>query len=237
MKQIIATLLWLVGVSLSGLCLAEPSSTVAFDGPTRRLLATADPDRGRDLAESARCQKCHGLDGLSRDAESPHIGGLLASYAYKQLQDYKSGSRDHRRMRKRVRKLSDRDLADLAVYYASESPPAWIQDSNIETHIQRLVYRGDPRRLVRACAACHGYGGRGSGPDAPALEGMHVDYFITTMEAFREGERGNDIYSRMRNIAEELTDEEIEGLAQFFAGPPTIEDEESEQNGDAAGGG
>ena len=35
--------------------------------------------------------------------------------------------------------------------------------------------------------------------------------------AFKEGDRSNDVYSRMRLIAEALTDEEIEALAAYYA--------------------
>ena len=37
------------------------------------------------------------------------------------------------------------------------------------------------------------------------------------MKQFKSGARKNDIYSRMRSVAAALTDNEIDGLAAFYA--------------------
>ena len=44
---------------------AEPSSEVAFDVTTVRLLRAADPARGEALAKEGKCAKCHGDAGGS----------------------------------------------------------------------------------------------------------------------------------------------------------------------------
>lgn len=41
------------------------------------------------------------------------------------------------------------------------------------------------------------------------------------MEAFQEGDRTNDIYSRMRLIAKVLTTKEIQALADYYSAPET----------------
>jgi cytochrome c553 len=41
---------------------------------------------------------------------------------------------------------------------------------------------------------------------------------------FKEGDRENDVYSRMRVVAEALTEEEIEALADYFAIPEPPEE-------------
>ena len=80
----------------------------------------------------------------------------------------------------------------------------------------RLVYEGDPQRLIKACASCHGRRGQGGQFDSARLSGQYPEYFIYTMTEFKEGDRSNDIYARMRSIAEVLTEEEIEGLAGYY---------------------
>ena len=70
--------------------------------------------------------------------------------------------------------------------------------------------------MIKACASCHGRDGRGGQFDHPALAGQYPEYLVYTMTEFQEGDRSNDIYSRMRTIAEALTEEEIEGLAGYY---------------------
>lgn len=204
---------------------AEPSSEVAFDVETIRLLRAADPAQGEALAKDSKCAKCHGDAGVSDDPEDINIAGMRASYIYKQLKDYQNKSRDARDMYKQVRKLDDQQMADLAAWYASLEPAQPAPRGNTDPAILELVYQGDPQRLLKACAACHGRNGRGGQFDHPALSGQYPEYLITTLTEFKEGDRTNDIYSRMRVVAQALTEAEIEGLAAYYAAAVPEEDE------------
>jgi cytochrome c553 len=208
---------------MTGLCLvaplatAEPSSEVAFDAETRALLAAADPQRGEALANKGRCHRCHGEAGVSDDPVDANIAGLRASYSFKQLKDYQAGSRSSRDMKKQTRKLDDQQMADLSVWFASLAPAQREASMGVDESVRRLVFRGDPQRMIKACSSCHGRDGRGGQYDHPAIAGQNRDYFVETLVAFKEGDRTNDVYSRMRLIAEALTDAEIEGLAAYYA--------------------
>jgi len=198
---------------------AEPSSKVAFDVATIQLLRAADAARGEELAQEKKCAKCHGDAGVSDDPEDVNIAGLRASYTYKQLKDYRNKSRDDRDMYKKTRDLDDQQMADLAAWYASLEPAARAARAAgqaTDPAVQELVVHGDPQRLIKACASCHGRRGRGGQFDHPALTGQYPEYFVTTMTEFKEGDRSNDVYSRMRSIAEALTEEEIEALAAYY---------------------
>ena len=196
---------------------AEPSSEVAFDLPTIRLLRAADPARGEALAKEGKCARCHGDAGVSDDPEDVNIAGLRASYAYKQLKDYQNKSRDARDMYKVTRDLDDQQLADLAAWYASQEPAPQAVGQATDPAILKLVFNGDPKRLLKACASCHGQRGEGGQFDSPPITGQYPEYFITTMTEFREGDRSNDIYGRMRTTAEALTEAEIEALAAYYS--------------------
>jgi len=204
---------------------AEPSSQVAFDVPTLQLLRAADPARGEALAKEKKCSKCHGDNGVSEDPEDNNIAGMQPSYLYKQLKDYQDENRDDRDMLKQTRDLDDQQMADLAVWFAAQQPLAPAADRNRDPAILRLVYEGDPQRLIKACASCHGRRGQGGQFDSPRLSGQYPEYFIYTMTEFKEGDRSNDIYSRMRIIAEALTEEEIEGLAGYYSAAVPEEEE------------
>jgi cytochrome c553 len=204
---------------------AEPSSAVAFDAATLKLLADADPARGENLAKEGKCGKCHGDNGVSEDPGDVNIAGLSASYIYKQLADYKDRNRDDRDMYKAMKDLDDQQMADLAVWFAAQEPAQPAADRNTSPEVLKLVFQGDPERLLKACASCHGRDGRGGQFDHPALTGQHQEYFIYTMTEFQEGDRTNDIYARMRSVAELLTGEEIEALAAYYGAAVPVEQE------------
>jgi cytochrome c553 len=65
------------------------------------------------------CQACHGLDGLSKNPESPNLAGQLENYLVRSLAAYKSGERRNESMNIVAKDLSDEDIADVAAYYAS----------------------------------------------------------------------------------------------------------------------
>ena len=71
-------------------------------------------------AKSATCAGCHGPDGNSPAPSFPKLAGQHADYLYHALKDYKSGKRKNPIMSGQVGNLSDRDMKDLAAYYASQ---------------------------------------------------------------------------------------------------------------------
>jgi cytochrome c553 len=77
----------------------------------------ADVKAGRQKA--LQCQTCHGLDGMSKIPEAPHLAGQLEDYLVKALKDYKSGARKNEMMSVVAPNLSDADMADLAAYYSA----------------------------------------------------------------------------------------------------------------------
>ena len=85
------------------------------------LLPTAanagDIAAGRQKA--IQCQACHGLDGLSKLPDAPHIAGQPEPYLVKALNDYRKGIRKHELMSIVVKQLNDADVADIASYYAA----------------------------------------------------------------------------------------------------------------------
>ncbi len=236
MRLIIMPLIIILGgiIILPPVANAEPSSAVAFDLPTLRMLKSADPANGEELAKEIKCAKCHGENGVSDDPDDVNIAGMSVSYAYKQLSDFRDKKRDDRDMFKKVRYLEDEQLADLAAWYSLQEPAKPATDRTLTAEIKKLITHGDPRRLLKACASCHGRDGRGGQFDHPALTGQIRTYLVDSMLAFKEGDRTNDIYSRMRYVAEALTDEEIEALADYYAVymPEEDDDDEDEDEDD-----
>ncbi len=79
---------------------------------------------GREAAQRAGCAGCHGVDGKTPLLpDYPVLAGQHESYLAHTLRDYRNGHRPQAIMLGIARGLSDRDIADLAAYYAS-LPPA-----------------------------------------------------------------------------------------------------------------
>jgi cytochrome c553 len=68
------------------------------------------------------CQGCHGIPGWRTAYPEvyhvPKIAGQHPAYIVSALKSYKSGDRKHAGMRAVAQALSDKDMADLAAYYA-----------------------------------------------------------------------------------------------------------------------
>ena len=179
-----------------------------------QMLASGDAAGGKEL--SAKCDRCHGENGVSRDTEMPHLAGQHIRYLYKQLQDFKSKARVEVGMNKRARKLSDKEMADLAAWYSALELPPMLDER--ELPMPTLVADGDPARGIPACRGCHGEDGRGisHGYDAPSLAGMPYDYFLVAMAEFRDGTRTNDRGAVVRQFATKLSEDEVKQLAEYY---------------------
>ena len=88
------------------------------------LLAAALAMAGPAQAEPRRttvedCAACHGLDGIARDTEVPHLAGQNERYLFNQMMAFRSGKRVHKEMRYMARAMSIDEIAAIAAYYAS----------------------------------------------------------------------------------------------------------------------
>lgn len=70
-------------------------------------------------------------------------------------------------------------------------------------------------KAAQVCAACHGSdGNKPSTPDQPVLAGQYYDYLVRAMTDYKIGRRNNPI---MKGFASQLSKQEIEDLAAWFA--------------------
>ena len=193
-----------------------PVSQVIWTPDVLQVLARADVRRGYAKVQEV-CVSCHGETGVSAAPGFPHLAGQSGAAIYKQLFDYRTGSRTHPQMTDVAKALDEPVIADVAAYYAgqpqrnpnpvtlAESPPA----------IVRLVELGDPRRNIPPCESCH-RAGAGGPIETPVLTEQRAEYIVQQLKAYASGERRNDVYARMRTIASKLTASEIDGLARYY---------------------
>jgi cytochrome c553 len=194
---------------------AQPTTQVAWSPDLLRTLSRP----GKAGAEVAQgCLACHGETGIAPDPKFPNLAGQSSIAIYKQLHDYKSGSRVNEIMTGMAQALEDPDIVNVANYYASSTARALDPKKvpSIAAEVMRLVERGDPARGIPACNACHAH--NAGGPiETPTLSRQNQDYLVRQLHGFKSGDRRNDIYTRMRSIAAKLTDQEIDALTTFYA--------------------
>lgn len=84
--------------------------------------AIGDPAAGKSKAFA--CTGCHGLGGTKAAYPDvykvPKLGGQHAAYIVAALKAYKSGERFNETMKAQASMLSEKDMADIAAYYAAD---------------------------------------------------------------------------------------------------------------------
>ena len=207
-------LLLITALYTPGLILAEPSSQVAWTPETLNFVKNGNPENGKRLAES--CAGCHGEKGASSIPAYPSLAGQSANYTYKQLRDYAAQNRTSDIMAPIAQSLNKNDMADIAAWFDSLPPPSKKTSPKPLNKAEKLVFNGDSKRTLTPCFLCHGKKGKGEKMDTPALAGQQAEYFAQTLKAYKSGERHNDIYSRMRLISKQLSEQEIQELAEYY---------------------
>ena len=193
-----------------------PVSQVVWTPAVLQILADAKPERGLAKAQEV-CVACHGEQGVSSAPEYPNLAGQSGAAIYKQLNDYRTGSRTNQLMTGIAQSLDEATLADIAAYYAAQPKrnpnPATLAES--PASIVRLVELGDPSRNIPPCAGCH-RPGSGGPIETPILAEQGKEYIVAQLKMYASGDRRNDVYGRMRTIAAKLTPAEIDGLATYY---------------------
>ena len=220
-----------LGVTSDNASASEPRpalrapTRIAWTSDTLALIGAGDPGHGAFVA--LNCAACHGEGSVNTSTLIPTLAGMDPAVIFKQLDDYRSGTRLWGVMSAIAKSLSPQDSADVAAYFAAQRDGLPAIGSNRMPKsgrslreadpAQRLVFAGDPQRGIPPCSACHGPGGYKLG--APALQGQHAAYIERQLAAFAQGTRENDIFQQMRIVAKQLTQDEMHALAVFYSMP------------------
>ena len=120
-------------------------------------------------------------------------------------------------------KLTPDEIAAVADYCSRLT----VHEVNAETGDAALIARGTtlatigslPER-IQACQSCHGPNGRGEAPGIPRLAGQYSHYIVSQLEMWRRGYRKNDPGWQMKDPAHNLSPQDIEAVAAYFAQLP-----------------
>ncbi len=168
---------------------------------------------GGRVAEAA-CTRCHGANGISSNKGIPHLAAQRAAYLDLQLRAYRYTTRVQSAMPGAVKYLSDDALVKVAAYYASLDPPK----PPAPGAVKPAPARPDPvqagKTAAASCGGCHGELGISKTPGMPNLVALDPKYFIAASQAYKSGQRKNDM---MKSLLAGVSDEAIGNIALFYA--------------------
>lgn len=184
---------------------------------------SGNANNGSQLVES--CAACHGVDGNSISTDWPKLAGQNQKYLYEQLKYFRDGDRMNVLMMAvtpYLQTLSNEDLLDIAAFYSKYNTTVGqaINDEELLALGTQLYRFGNMKEQIPACTSCHGVYGQGNSlAGYPSVAGQQVGYLTSSLKAYRSKERNAGESSLvMQSIAENLTDYEIEALANYMHG-------------------
>ena len=184
---------------------------------------SGDPSVGAQLVDS--CAACHGVDGNSISTDWPKLSGQNQRYLYEQLKYFRDGSRMNALMMSvtpYLQTLTDEDLKDIAAFYSKyNSTVGQAKNDKEMLELGTQLYRfGNIKKQIPACTSCHAVYGQGNSlAGYPAVAGQQIGYLTSTLKAYRSKERNAGESSLvMQSIASNLTDNEIDALANYMHG-------------------
>lgn len=169
--------------------------------------------------KAAMCIGCHGIPGYQASFPEVHkvpmISGQGPKYLEAALAGYRKGDRKHPTMQAIAQSLSDKDIADLAAFYANHGEPkaAPAQPSKQPSpQVTALLNKAN-------CASCHGVNySKPIDPTYPKIAGQHSDYLYVALKAYRIS--GNSTIGRnnaiMSGMAKLYTLPELKMLSEYL---------------------
>lgn len=198
---------------------AVMTGLVLFGGGIALAIAaqkvSGDPSKAEPIV-TENCAACHGQDGNPPAPNFPKLAGQHAEYLLRELKAYKAEHRVSELMQPMVVTLTEEDMANLAVYFSIQKPePGIVTKPELLALGKKIYFEGNSDTGVPSCDGCHEEDGSGSGR-FPRVAGQYVEY---TLEEFKRYASGDRSYGAkvMRVIAQRLTEQEAEAVAQYMA--------------------
>ncbi len=170
-----------------------------------------DARRGADLA-AHRCANCHGDDGRSQQPDIPSLAGQPADFIVLQMILFREGLRQVPAMNAFAEGLPDRDIEDLAAFFAAQRPGP---PDDRRPRDPALFAAGQALSGPRNCGVCHlaDYRGRNQ---VPRIAAQREEFLARTLREYRDGVRAAPD-PQMNGAVAGLRDAEIAALAHYLA--------------------
>ena len=200
----------------------SPTAAVAEDA------VKGSADAG--ATKAAVCTACHGVNGNSAIPSGRISPARTPPTSASSSRCSRRASASTRSCIPIVEQLTEQDFADLAAYFAAQTPAGLEADPSYWKAGEALYKSGDAARNIPACTACHGPAGQGNaGAGYPALRAQHSVYTVKQLQDYLTKNRYRDatdpatVHSTrnsamMTTIAARLTPEDIRNLASYLQG-------------------
>jgi cytochrome c553 len=165
----------------------------------------ASPGAAAGAKKAALCELCHTPTHVLQPV--PLLEAQPARYLYARIKAFKEKRLPDPTMQTNVARLSERDMRDIAEYFASRP----LARGAIAIDPVKAA-AGAARLPALDCARCHGERLHGTS-DVPRLAGQVPGYTIAQLDAFKAGRRDAPGHA----IAAKLSSEEIEAVAHALA--------------------
>jgi cytochrome c553 len=175
--------------------------------------AWAAPDAVAGKEKAQLCAACHGENGVSPIAGTPHLAAQPQLSIFYQLLQFRDQRRKGGGMEAIAATLSEQDMRDIAAHYATQAAPPPHGGGDAQK-----IARGQQIAQQQYCSSCHGAQLQGQ-KHVPRLSGQSTEYFVTQLRNLRSGARA-DMDGTMASAARNLTDEEIEAMAVYARSLP-----------------
>ena len=171
---------------------------------------TANGDAVRGAAKVAACASCHGTPDRPPLPGMPSLAGQQPAFLVVQMFFMREGLRAVPAMDGLLKGFADRDLEDVAAYYAAQKPlpDAGKRDASLYSF-------GAGLSKGMGCGNCHlaDYSGQ---RHIPRLTSQREDYLALTLQAYRDDKR-TCADTSMNAAMYGRSDSDIRALAHYFA--------------------
>jgi len=169
----------------------------------------SDIEAGKALSQT--CVACHGPGGNSIIPGTPSISGNAAQAISMQLYNYREGNRKNAQMTPMAENLTNREMNNLAAYFASEkvAPPT----HNTSADSAKV---GPALTAQYNCTQCHGPALKGI-QHIPRLAGQQYEYLLAQLQGFKAHTR-YDMDGNMTSAMSVVKATDIPILADYIAG-------------------
>lgn len=197
-----------VAAHYAGLPPLKPTGAPPTGSP-KPIVARPTMDVAAGKAAAAVCAGCHGADGNSAIPGTPSMAGQDAPYLAVALRAYQDGSRRHALMQGAAATLSERDIANLAAFYAAQAPRP-----------PKARVPLPPEAWAEKCDRCHEPGIENPVFVFPRIKGQPAGYIAKELKAYKEEESKLRTSAMMHAMMDPLMEKEIAALAEYYARQP-----------------
>lgn len=183
-------------------------AVVAVTGVRAQPQSNAVPARAGSGA--AACAVCHGSPESAPLAGMPTLAGQQEEFLVLQLILLREGLRDVPQMTGMLNGFSDRELGELAQYFARQ--PLSRHDASRDAGLHG---RGASLARSLGCGSCHLADFSGQ-RQVPRLRGQREDYLLEAMKAYRDNRR-TGVDTSMNAVLYQVSDTDLRALAHYLA--------------------